>query len=129
MGITFLLVGNREESPWAQTLAEALAPLGELRLISEQEAFKEVERERYNVIIVDSTVVKEVVPLVTRLRAQQPEARVVVATASPTWQRARDVMQAGASGYIRKSLNKHEILTSMKKILDQPGPGLTASTN
>lgn len=125
MGITFLLVGNREESPWAQTLAEALAPLGELGIISEQEAFKEIEHKRYDVIIVDSTVVKEVAPLVARLRVQQPEAHVVVATVSPTWQRARDAMQAGASDYIRKSLNKQETLAAMKKILNQTRPDST----
>ncbi len=122
---TFLLIGNREESPWAQTLAEALAPLGELHIISEQEAFQESERERYDVIIVDSTVVKEVAPLVARLRVRQPAARLVVATLSPTWQRARDAMQAGAFDYIRKSLDKQETLAAMKKILSRPGPGST----
>lgn len=125
MGIAFLLIGNREESPWTQALAEALAPLGELHVISEQEAFKGIERERYDVIIVDSTVIKEVVPLVAGLRIRQPTAKLVVATLSPTWQRARDAMQAGASDYIRKSLNTQETLAAMKKILSRPGPGST----
>lgn len=125
MGIAFLLIGNREESPWTQALAEALAPLGELHVISEQEAFKGVEREQYDVIIVDSTVIKEVAPLVVGLRVRQPAAKLVVATLSPTWQRARDAMQAGASDYIRKSLNTQETLAAMKKILSRPGPGST----
>ncbi len=122
---TFLLIGDRKESPWTQTLAEALAPLGELYIISEQEAFQGVERERYDVIIVDSTVVKDVVPLVAHLRVRQPAARLVVATLSPTWQRARDAMQAGAFDYIRKSLDKQETLAAMKKILSRPRPGST----
>jgi DNA-binding NtrC family response regulator len=124
--VTFLLVSDQAESPWSLTLAEALAPLGHLHIVSEQEASEEIRRARYDVVIVDTTAVKEVAPLVTRLHAQQPEARMVVATLSPTWQRAREVMQAGAFDYIRKSLNKEETLVAIREILKRPGPGSTS---
>ncbi len=125
MGVAFVLIGN-EKSPWPGALKEALAPLGELHIISEQEAFEEVDYTRYDVIIVDATAVKKVAPLVDHLHARQPEAKMVVATLSPTWQRAREAMQAGAADYIRKSLNRQETLDAMKKILSQLRPGPTS---
>jgi len=121
--IAFLLIGRLEESSWPPALAEALAPLGRLHIVSEQEAFEEIDNTRYDVIIVDATAVKEVAPLVARLHARQPEARMVVATLSPTWQRAREALQAGASDYIRKSLNREETLAAIRDILRRPRSG------
>jgi len=120
--VAFLLIGNREESTWPQALEEAVAPFGRLHVVSEQEALEEAERNRYDVIIVDATVVSEVAPLVARLRARQPEARMVVATLSPTWQRAREAMQAGAFDYIRKSFNKKETRAAIRGLLKRPRP-------
>lgn len=123
--VAFLLIGEQEGASWPLALAEALAPLGRLRIVSEREVFEEVDRTRYDMIIVDTTAVKEVASLVARLHAQQPEVRMVVATLSPTWQRARKAMQAGASDYIRKSLNKEETLDAIRDILKLQGSDST----
>jgi len=120
--VAFLLIGDDRESTWSPMLAEMVAPFGRLHVVSEQEALEETERNRYDVIIVDATVVSEVAPLVARLRARQPEARMVVATLSPTWQRAREAMQAGAFDYIRKSFNKKETRAAIRGLLKRPRP-------
>ena len=72
----------------------------------------------YDVIIIDAGTVSNAVTLVASLQSQQPEARIVVATASPTWQRAREVLQAGAADYIRKSLDKDQLRVKIQALLD-----------
>ncbi|MGQ9601044.1 MAG: response regulator [Anaerolineae bacterium] len=123
-GYRFLLIGEKVETQWPLVLQRALSPLGKLRVISEEEAVQRVSREHYDVIIVDAGVVgdEDVVPLVSRLREQRPEARIVVATASPTWQRAREALQAGAAEYIRKSLDEKEIRSRIRAVLETPPP-------
>jgi DNA-binding NarL/FixJ family response regulator len=42
------------------------------------------------------------------IRAARPEVKIVVATMSPTWKRAREAFRVGASDYVRKSMNEAE---------------------
>lgn len=123
MKANFLLINGTREHYWCQVLEEALAPLGSLQVGSEEEAIRLILQQSYDMIIVDATIVNDTPLLVSRIRAQRPDARVVVVTASPTWQRARDVFYAGATDYIRKSLNKEELLSAFQIALAKtPSP-------
>lgn len=122
MPATFLLVGDQQDAPWCQVLARALMSLGEPKVVSREEAAKYIAQDHYDVIVVDAATVEDVPSLVSHLRAKWPVARVVVATASPTWKRAREALQAGAADYIRKSLSEKEILSVFRDILFRTPP-------
>jgi len=115
--IRFLLINGSCDHYWREVLEEVLAPLGTLEVSREEEAIKLVLLSSYDLILVDATAVGNVPLLVARIRAQRPEARIVVATASPTWARAREAFQSGATDYIRKSLNREEILSAVQTAL------------
>lgn len=119
--IRFLLVSHEEETAWPLTLRQALAPLGELETISESHAAERIAQYQCNaIVVIDATVIEDVPLLVSRLRLRCPQVRIIVATASPTWQRARDAFQAGAVDYIRKSLDDEELLSAVKNIISSP---------
>jgi DNA-binding NarL/FixJ family response regulator len=118
----FLLVGMRTETPWSLALRRALSTLGELHTVPEEEAFQTVAESRYDIVIVDASAVGDVPSLVSRLRAQRPEPHIVVVTASPTWQRGREALRAGAADYIRKSLDEEELRSKIQAVLDTPPP-------
>jgi len=123
MRTRFLLIGHREESLSFQNLAGALADLGDLEILPEKEAMQYVLQRRYDVVIVDAAAVKDEALLVARVRAQQPDTRIVVITSSPTWRRAREVLQAGAMDYVSKSLSQSEFLGVFKDVLSRtPSP-------
>jgi DNA-binding response OmpR family regulator len=122
---TFLLIGDITESQWPLVLQQALSPLGELHIAREQEAEQAMAQEAYDAIIVDAGAIHHALLLVSRLRAQHPQVRIIVATASPTWRRARQVLQAGAVDYIRKSLNKQELRSLIEAVLELPPPPQT----
>lgn len=123
MSFRFLLVSREEETAWSPVLSQALAPLGTLETVSEKDATERIAQHGCNaIVIIDATVVDDVRSLVRRLRPLCPQARIIVATASPTWQRARDALQAGAVDYIRKSLDKEGLLAVMKDILSRSLP-------
>jgi DNA-binding response OmpR family regulator len=118
----FLLIDGRTEMQWATVLQRALSPLGKLHIVSEDDAVQAVTQNRYDVVIIDAGAVNDAVLLTSRLRAQRPGLRVVIATASPTWTRARQVFQAGAADYITKSLEEKELFNKIQAVLQVPPP-------
>lgn len=121
MQMVILLI-NGTKPYWQKLLEEALAPLGTVQAASEEEGLELILCQSYELIIVDATTIKNVPVLVARIRAQQPNVRIVVASASPTWRRAREAFRAGATDYIPKSLNKQELLATFKNILAKVPP-------
>lgn len=107
---TFLLVTNSPDSSWPTIVAEALGPLGQVRMMDDQETLQRVQAKGCKLIIVDATSVGDIATLFARLRRKEPTIPIVVATASPTWKQARKVFLAGATDYIRKSTEKDTLL-------------------
>lgn len=123
MPINFLLISRPEDTTWPQVLSQALAPLGSVETVSEKNAAERIAQYRCDaLVIIDAAVVENVPALISRLRCQCPECRIVVATASPTWQRARDAFKTGAVDYIRKSWDSEELLTAIRDALGESLP-------
>ncbi|HXU38727.1 MAG TPA: response regulator [Blastocatellia bacterium] len=119
--IEFLVISSSREHHWYETLRKTLAPVGTLRIETEEEAVKLVMSVGYDLVIVDATVVDNVPLLLARIRAQRPSAYVVVATANPSWDKARQAFQAGASDYVSKSFDATEILAVVSAEIKRRG--------
>lgn len=118
----FLLIADSPDDPWRQVIEEASASLGTLHIASELDALSLTWQGDYDIIIIDAGKVADVFLLVSRIRAQKPGARIVVATASPTWMRAREAFRAGATDYIRKSMNKEVVLFALEATVNKAPP-------
>ena len=118
----FLLITGLQEDIWGPCMVEALSSLGEVQVACEVEALECVKRADYALVIVDTTFATNMTCLVSELRKVRPQLRIVVATASPTWKRAREAFQVGAIDYIRKSLDKDEILSIVNMLLTRLSP-------
>ena len=117
-----LLIGVSHNDPWRQVIEEASAFLGNLQSSQEVDVFRLIHQQDYVLIVIDAAKVEDVFLLISSIRAQRPEARVVVVTTSPTWRRAREAFRAGATDYIRKSLNKRETLAALQAAVDKGPP-------
>jgi DNA-binding NtrC family response regulator len=123
MNYTFLLISAKMETHWPLVLEQALASLGKLVVVSEEDAGQLMAKNVYDVIIVDAGAVRDALDVVSQLRRTQPKTRVIVATASPTWQRARELLKAGATDYIRKSQDEKKLLSDIQTALEHFPPG------
>lgn len=121
-GARFLLIGGSRDPSWRGVLATALRPLGTLKEGKESEAIERLRDTSYQLIIVDAAVVRDAPSFVTRIREHTPDARVVIATASPTWRRARDAFRAGVVDYIPKTLDEEEIRELLERALAKTPP-------
>jgi len=118
----FLLIGKKTETEWTEVLQRALFSLGELHVVSEEEAVQAVTKRYYDSIIIDAGAVPDASQLVYHIQSRRPEVRLVVATASPTWQQAREMLQAGAADYIFKSQDENELRSEIQAVLKTPPP-------
>ena len=117
---TFLLVSGGHDTIWQGILEQVVRPLGHLEIVSADCAVNRVMARAYKAILVDASATDDFSLLTSRIRGQQPDARVLVITASPTWKRARDAFQAGATDYIRKTLSKDDLFAALQAALAKP---------
>jgi DNA-binding NtrC family response regulator len=90
---------------WYKVLQQALASQGEVYQTTLNELKGATARRRYGLIVVDTMDLPKdkIRPTIDRLKKQQAESCVVLASASPTWEPVREALKAGASDYITKS--------------------------
>lgn len=124
--LCFLLIHNRQNQHWVQIIEEALTPLGDVQLKEEKEEYHQINLKNYDLIIIDAAIEGHLPQLISDFHAQEPQARLIVMTASPTWRRAREAFRAGAIDYVRKSLDKKEILATMQGALAKKQPTFTS---
>jgi DNA-binding NtrC family response regulator len=125
----FWVVSNKPESPWAKTVQDALAPLGQVHFTTEEEAITQIGQYSCDLIIIASGDIEgEIGSLVQKIHEVKPDVPLVVTTNSPTWRRAREVFLAGATDYIRRTLDKEKILSFYQNVL-QNLPPTPASTD
>ncbi len=105
------IIGNNVHSLWVTAVRDALTNWGTVRLWPENEALANPQEKSPDLLLVDaSTLETDTVQFVTLLNRAHPYTPIIVATTSPTWRRARDILLAGATDYVRRSFNKQVIL-------------------
>jgi DNA-binding NtrC family response regulator len=119
---SFLFISEKEDSTWLSVVVAALAPFGRLQVAPLNKALGLIQQQSQQMIIVDAADVEDPSALVARIRAIRPDARIVVATASPTWQQTREAFRAGATDYIRKSLSTAELQGALAEALNRTPP-------
>ena len=120
MNRKFLLVGEAGAA-WSRSLQRAVDSWARLDVLDEEAAQRAVAEGEYALVVIDAGTTEDAAALTSWLRALQPELPIVVATASPTWQRARQALKAGATDYIRKTLDEEETRLEIGAVLHLKG--------
>lgn len=113
----FLLIDGGSGSRWHQALQAALTQLGAMDSVAEQEAISRLDGGEYNLVIIDATAVANVPQLVREVRANWPKLPLLVASASPDWEQAREIFRAGATDYILKSHEEEKLSAAIREAL------------
>ncbi|GJM42531.1 MAG: hypothetical protein DHS20C20_28130 [Ardenticatenaceae bacterium] len=77
--------------------------------------------EPYDLYLLDASGLQmELAERVSWLHGRFPKTPIVVLTSSPTWRRARAVLQAGASDYMRRSMTDEKLLQRCRSLMHSP---------
>jgi DNA-binding NtrC family response regulator len=125
-----IVITNYPDSSWLKTVVEALAFVAQVEAVAEQEVWTAVQKTPYDLILIDTSNINgDVVTLVKEVHQFLPTLPIVVFTTSPTWRRARELFLAGATDYVRRSLEKETILSvcqeAWERVPHERGEGQT----
>lgn len=117
MSSIFLVVGAGSDSPWVTTVRSELSSLGELKLVQAADALDQISRTNYGMVLVDAGTIEDMHGFICAVREVAPSVPIVVVTASPTWQSAKEVFLNGADDYVRKSLEPKALGAILREVL------------
>ena len=120
----FLLIAARESRLFGETLARVLKPYGALEVVTWPEwVASALDPVTYEFVFLDAGILADeksldsLAELVRSVLQRWPSARVVVTTASPTWKRAKEALQARAVDYIRQALDETDLRGQLQRTI------------
>lgn len=116
MSKNVLLIGGQPDSAFVTAVRKAALPLGKLDLVAPS-ALEHVNREDYDLILVDAAETTEVAELIASIHRRIPGIPIVVLTNSPTWELAREAFLAGATDYLTRSLDVNTLRAAFSEVL------------
>jgi DNA-binding response OmpR family regulator len=114
-----LLIGSLPDSLWVEALRGGLESAADLNVVPGDKARERLAERAYDLIILDYSAEGVALQTLRELRQLRPDTPVLVVSASPTWQQAREVFAAGGIDYVPKSLNAKALRELMEEILSR----------
>jgi len=124
-----LLMSNKKESHWCRVVSDALAPIGQVQVVSSRDGVKVCKHLNCDLVIIDALDVDDAVSLTRKIRTAIPTSKVIIATDSTTWRRAREAFLAGASDYVYKTLDEKTLQKQVKLVLRSKPPPVPEKNN
>ena len=115
----FLVVGAVPNVGWATLLETKLNELGAVDLIRIDEFLERMQDQQYDVVIMDASTVENVHAIVRQAHRLRPRLPIMIASASPTWEDARQAFLAGATDYVRRSMDAEAVVAAVRDILER----------
>ncbi|KAA3665122.1 MAG: response regulator [Chloroflexi bacterium] len=119
MDYKILFIAGNSNAQWGNILQKAIGQAGCVKLTTLRNFSSLIMKDSFHLIFIDAGEISSFPQLVKEVHQLQPEAKIIVATASPTWQRARDAMRAGAYDYIRKHQNINQLANYLSETIHQ----------
>jgi DNA-binding NarL/FixJ family response regulator len=115
----YIFIGNPIDRRWPAVVEETLPEASRLEIADDEAGMQLIIDHDYDAIFIDNSAIKNFTLLISRIRAQRPEARVVV-IAQQDWKLARDAFLSGATDYICKSQSKEDLASSLLEARVRP---------
>jgi DNA-binding response OmpR family regulator len=105
------------DSVWFAAVEKSWEPWGVAERHEGDAALRRLAEASSALVVVDGSYIDDIDGTITRILRESPDARVVVATASPSWRRAREALLAGAADYIRRTTNVAYLSARWEQVL------------
>jgi DNA-binding NtrC family response regulator len=111
-----LLISHSPNHIWLNCLQRAVKSWGLIDTANPGETLTQV-LTKYALILVEATAREDVEIYISRIIAANPDAKIVVFSSAPNWEEAKKVFRAGASDYIKQSLDEKKLRRELEPIL------------
>lgn len=120
-----IMISVDEELEWIQMVQKTWQSLGKMKIISEVTAMQfgiSTTQIPSSIIIDASSIRHDLVSLVKEIHQQFENVPIVVASASPNWEQARDVFHAGAADYVKRTTDVQNLIQLLKNYAGRASP-------
>lgn len=114
-----LLIGSLPNSLWVKALRKGLESVADLEVVTDGGARERMAENVYDLLILDYSAAGIALQTLRELRLSRPDTPILVVSASPTWQEAREVFASGGIDYVPKSLDTKALRELMEEILSR----------
>jgi DNA-binding NtrC family response regulator len=97
-----LFVNRKSDHQWIDTLRRVALKVGKSLLVTNHDKLKNELLSYYELIILDSRAIDELLSDIRYIRSKNTHVRIVVISSAPTWKQARQVLLAGATDFVHK---------------------------
>lgn len=117
---TLLITANDPNSRWRTDFANAIRPFGPIAFVDAEHSREHIRDESVTVVVIDASFLSSeaVLDELRTWRRERHDICLIVASASPTWRRAREVLDAGANHYMTKSVDPVRIRADLNTALE-----------
>jgi DNA-binding NarL/FixJ family response regulator len=115
-----LLIKNNIELSWLSVLNKSIGDIAEIITLNELNLAQEIKNKKCNLILINMASIANVEEVIKTSKQNKPGVPIVVITASPNSEIARKVFRAGASDYLRESIDETEIREELLGMIKQP---------
>jgi DNA-binding NtrC family response regulator len=121
-----LLIEGTSDLHWVNILRRAISRLGKsLVTMGVAEIERKTSWKDFELIIFDAKIARGLPQIISQIRSQTPDARIIVFSSAPEWKEATEVMLAGALDYERKPLVEKDVLLILRKNLLRIPPNMS----
>jgi len=116
------------DGSWGRVVRDAWAPMGTVHdAVDVKRALRHLSSrmekgQPYALVVLDVWATPDIADSISSIRQLQPNARIVVASAGPTWELAREAYDAGAVDFIVKPLDMQELRAMFARALRATPP-------
>jgi DNA-binding response OmpR family regulator len=113
----FLLIGQNINPVWLDCLKLALQHWGEVQIVAPLDIFNH-NMQNYGLILIEANANADMELYIARVKGIALGAKIVIFSAAPNWEEAKRVLLAGASDYIKQSLNEKKLRKEIEPLID-----------
>jgi DNA-binding response OmpR family regulator len=113
----FLLIGQNINPVWLDCLKLALQQWGEVQIVAPLDIFHH-NMQNYGLILIEANASADMELYIARVKGIAPGAKIVIFSAAPNWEEAKRVLLAGASDYIKQTLNEKKLRKEIEPLID-----------
>ncbi len=118
-----ILLINKEPW-WSSFFQEVLSRRGYQVEVEHDEAkgLARLDRDGYDVVVLDFMAGQEELGALKSIMQKHPHKRVIVVSATPSWQEARAAYRLGAIDYLNKSFDEAKVVEVVEAVLKETAP-------
>ncbi len=117
---TVLIISDvQNENYWKPIVDVIRRRIGTGKIVDERIILQQNICPRFDLSVVDASNLARIPEIVQFLHLKEPGGKIIIVSTTPTWKKAREAFQIGATDYIQKRADPNEMASELEAVLSK----------